>query len=106
MAIVLLMAALERGKKPVVCLTTNTAVTKICKRAQMKNAVAMYLFGRCHNEHEEHARIFGFFVRSKKEEKPDDKFVTGAVVADEPADETSEKPSVAPEKVSGDRKAN
>ncbi|KAH7412485.1 hypothetical protein BKA64DRAFT_740297 [Cadophora sp. MPI-SDFR-AT-0126] len=35
---VLLVAALERGKKPVVCSTTNAAVTNICKRSRLKNA--------------------------------------------------------------------
>ena len=104
--IILLMAAFERGKKPVFCSLPNAAVTKICKCAQMKNAVARYLCVGCHPEHEKHAIIFDVFVRSKKEEKPDDRFVTGAVVAEEAAEETSEKPSVAPEKVSGHRKSN
>lgn len=70
----------------------------------MKNDAAKYLSVRFHPEHEEHARIVGFH-RSKKEEKPDDNFVAGAVVADEAAEETSENPSVAPEEVPGSREA-
>ncbi|KAK0118003.1 hypothetical protein ONS95_012314 [Cadophora gregata] len=86
--IVLLMAVLERGKKPVVCSTTNAAVTNICKRAQMKNNADEYLFVRCHPEHEEHARIIGYRAQ-KTEVKPVDSTVKIDSTVEELPEETS-----------------